>query len=141
MKLGMMFTDVASSLFQRPATEKYPYKRYETPERLRAILVWDAEKCTGCGLCAMDCPAKAINMIVIDKKAKRFVMEYHVDRCTFCAQCVHSCRQGGLSMSNDRWELAALDKGPFTIYFGDPEDVETVLAGLDSFDDEPPQEG
>jgi len=89
----------------------------------------------------MDCPAQAINMIVIDKKAKRFVMEYHVDRCIFCAQCVNSCRQEGLSLSNDDWELAAFDKGSFTIYFGDPEDVETVLAGLASPDDESPQEG
>ncbi len=77
----------------------------------------------------MDCPAQAIEMIVIDKKAKRFVMRYHVDRCTFCAQCVHSCRQGCLEMSNKVWELAALKTDAFTIYTGDEQDISLVLSG------------
>jgi len=137
MKLGTMFSDVASSLLQRPATERYPFKRYASPARLRALLVWNGETCTGCGLCAMDCPANAIQMHVIDKKAKRFVMAYHSDRCTFCAQCVHSCRQGALSMSNDTWELAGFKRESFMIYFGEPEDVQKILAGNTSSEELP----
>ncbi|MEA3438811.1 MAG: 4Fe-4S binding protein [Chloroflexota bacterium] len=129
MKIGTMISDITASLFKRPVTEKYPLVRYPVPERLRGHLRWDPEKCTGCGLCVMDCPANAIEMIVIDKKAKRFVMRYHVDRCTFCAQCVFSCRQGCLEMSNDTWELAALNKEPFNVFFGDKDDIECVLAG------------
>jgi formate hydrogenlyase subunit 6/NADH:ubiquinone oxidoreductase subunit I len=134
MKLATMLKDVSSSLFKAPVTEKYPFERREAPVRLRGLLHWQREKCTGCGLCAMDCPAAAIQMIVLDKKAKRFVLAYHADRCTFCAQCVHSCRQDCLAMSPMEWELAALGKEAFAIYYGDEADVQLVLAGSVSAD-------
>jgi formate hydrogenlyase subunit 6/NADH:ubiquinone oxidoreductase subunit I len=129
MKIGVMFGDVAKSLFRKPVTERYPFERSEAPQRFRGQLTWKPENCTGCGLCAMDCPAQAIEVIVIDKKAKRFVLRYHEDRCTFCAQCVHSCRQGSLEMSNEIWEMAALNKDTFTIYSGDEQDIALVLSG------------
>ncbi len=128
MKIATMISDISLSLFQRPVTEKYPQECYPAPERLRGHLRWDSQKCTGCGLCVMDCPAYAIEMIVIDKKNKRFVMRYQVDRCTFCAQCVFSCRQGCLEMSHDIWELAALNREAFGLYFGEKDDIEYVLA-------------
>ena len=74
------------------------------------------------------CPAKAIEMIVIYKKEKRFVLLYHVDRFIFCAQCVHSCMHDCLEMRFDVWELAALDKEHFTTLFGNEDDIEQVLA-------------
>jgi len=118
MRLGAMWRDVSASLFRRPATERYPFERREAPERLRGLLQLKLEKCTGCGLCAQDCPANAIEVTMIDKQAKRFTVTYHVDRCTFCAQCVHSCRHGCLAMSDSQWELAALSKEPFVIHYG-----------------------
>ena len=130
MKIGTMLGDVVISLFKPPVTEKYPFERRKTPERLRGQLLWDDENCTGCELCAKDCPANAISIIVLDKANKQFVMRYYVDRCTFCAQCVYSCRQGCLSMSGDRWELAALERAPFQVYYGDESNVERVLADV-----------
>ncbi len=126
--IGTMLSDVSSSLFKRPATESYPLTRSDAPERLRGLLQLELSSCTGCGLCSMDCPANAIHVTMIDRKARRFVMEYHVDRCAFCGQCTLSCRQGALSMSSDQWELAQLGKEPFLLRFGDPRDVEQVLA-------------
>ena len=137
VKIGIMFRDVTSSLFKRPATERYPYERQEAPQRLRGRLYWDPENCTGCGLCAKDCPARAIEIHILDRKEKRFVFEYHADRCTYCAQCVHSCRQGCLELSNDVWELANLTKDPFMFVFGEPNDVEQVLSGATAEDAEP----
>jgi formate hydrogenlyase subunit 6/NADH:ubiquinone oxidoreductase subunit I len=137
MKIGLMFKDVSQSLFKRPFTEKYPYVHYATPARLRGCLQWNSEGCTGCGLCAKDCPASAIEMNVLDRKAKRFVFTYHLDRCTFCAQCVVSCRQGCISMSSEDWELAALNREPFRIVYGDESDIEIVLAGAAQTEPEP----
>lgn len=127
-RIAAMLTDIIESLFKRPMTERYPFERYPTPARLRGKLMWNPEKCTGCALCNKDCPSNAIELIVIDKKAKRFVMEYHVDRCTYCAQCVQNCRFECLSMSPEQWELAALSKEPFTVYYGKDEDVQAILA-------------
>ena len=127
--IGTMFSDVSGSLFHRPATESYPHERTDAPQHLRGLLHLQLQSCTGCGLCAMDCPANAIQITMLDRKAKRFVMDYHIDRCTFCGQCTQSCRQGALSMSSDEWELAQLDKSSFLVHFGDPRDVEQALAG------------
>lgn len=113
MKPGTMLKDIATSLLRRPATERYPFVRRAAPDRLRGRLVWDPAACTGCGLCATDCPAHALEVFVLDRKAKRFELTYHVDRCTFCAQCVHSCRQGCLRLAADEWELAALTRDAF----------------------------
>ncbi len=115
MKFGSMLKDISQALVQQPATEQYPSVRRPVPERLRGRLVWNPATCTGCGLCATDCPAKAIELLVLDKKAKRFVMTYHIDRCTFCAQCVQSCRQGCLNMAANHWELAAFDRDDFLL--------------------------
>lgn len=126
IKVGSMLQDVLQSLVKPPATQRYPFTRPTTPPRLRGLLVWEGNECIGCTLCAKDCPAKALEVITLDKKAKRFVVRYHVDRCTFCAQCVESCRRGCLKMSDD-WELATFSKQAFELYYGKPEDVQTLL--------------
>lgn len=127
MKLGAMLGDVVKSLFKRPATEQYPVERKPEPERLRGKLFWDPAKCTGCQLCIKDCPSEAIELIVLDKVAKRFVMRYHVDRCVYCSQCVENCRLSCLGMSNEQWELASLNKEPFEVFYGRDEDVQFML--------------
>ncbi len=128
MKLGGMFADIWHALWRKPATEKYPFEKRAAPERLRGALYFNPEKCTGCGMCTRDCPADAIELVTLDKKNKRFVLRYHLDRCTFCAQCVETCSYDCLGMSNEQWELAARDKEPFTVYYGNAEDIQTFMA-------------
>ena len=128
MKIGTLFGDLARSLFARPATRRYPHERAAVPQQLRSALRWDPARCTGCSMCIRDCPADAIELITLDKASKRFVLRYHVDRCTFCGQCVQTCNFGCLELANDRWELAALGKEPFTVHYGDTDDIGNILA-------------
>ena len=128
MTIGSMFTDIVGSLFKKPATERYPFERNLNPERLRGKLVYDPSNCSGCQLCVKDCPADALELFVIDKAAKKFVLLYSIERCTFCGQCAESCRFKCLDMSSEMWELAALNKDHFTVYYGKPEDIQIVLA-------------
>ncbi len=127
MKIGSMLGDLLQSLFKRPVTQMYPFKKTPAPERLRGRLFWDPEKCVGCQLCIKDCPANAIELVVLDKVNKRFVMRYHADRCTYCAQCVITCRFKCMNMSNEVWEEASANKQPFEVYYGKDADVEFLL--------------
>jgi formate hydrogenlyase subunit 6/NADH:ubiquinone oxidoreductase subunit I len=127
MKIGTMLGDIVESFFKQPVTQTYPLNRFEPPQRHRGKLAWNPEKCTGCSLCAKDCPSNAIEMIVIDKAKKQFVLRYHVDRCTFCSQCVQNCRFKCMDMTNQEWELAALDRKLFTVYYGDETNIRSTV--------------
>jgi formate hydrogenlyase subunit 6/NADH:ubiquinone oxidoreductase subunit I len=128
MRLGLLLGDLLGSLVRAPATRAYPASRQAAPRRLRGPVVFDRLRCTGCRVCVMDCPASALELFTLDKASKRFVMDYHLDRCTFCAQCVESCKQHALGLSNTDWELAAPARSSLTRHYGEPEDVQQVLA-------------
>jgi formate hydrogenlyase subunit 6/NADH:ubiquinone oxidoreductase subunit I len=127
MPIGVMLSDILKSLFQKPITQRYPAERTDTPERLRGKLHWDPSKCSGCQLCIKDCPSNAIELIVLDRVNKRFVLKYYADRCTYCAQCVLNCRFKCLSMSDQQWELASRNQETFTVYYGKDEDIQFLL--------------
>ncbi|MBN1564705.1 MAG: 4Fe-4S dicluster domain-containing protein [Anaerolineae bacterium] len=129
MKLGGMWRDAIKALVQGPSTQKYPFERLKTPERFRSKLTWDLTNCTGCGLCMKDCPANAIEVVTLDRKAKRFVFRYRVDHCTFCGQCVESCNKNCLELPEDDWELATTNRQDFEVYYGNEADVQIVLDG------------
>jgi NADH:ubiquinone oxidoreductase subunit F (NADH-binding)/Pyruvate/2-oxoacid:ferredoxin oxidoreductase delta subunit len=46
----------------------------------------DPEKCTGCGLCALNCPVKAIEK----NQKKKFVID--VNKCIKCGKCFEVCK-------------------------------------------------
>ncbi len=130
MSLGTMLSDIYTSLFKHPVTQRYPFERLEAPAHFRGKVSWNPDTCNGCCLCTKDCPARALEVITIDKKNKQFVMRYHADRCTYCSQCVQTCRFKCLGMSDKQWELAALSKEPFTVYYGHDSNIEAALANL-----------
>jgi formate hydrogenlyase subunit 6/NADH:ubiquinone oxidoreductase subunit I len=127
MKIGALLGDVIRSLFKPAATIQYPAAPAVTPERLRGKLIWDYRRCNGCNLCVKDCPADAIKLLIMDRKEKRFVMEYDENRCIYCGQCVESCRFQALRMSSTVWELAALKQEAFKVYYGRYDDIRKLL--------------
>jgi NAD(P)H-quinone oxidoreductase subunit I len=127
MILAALFWDAVRALFQQPVTQRYPSERRPPPPRLRGALHWQPEKCSGCCLCVRDCPSNAIELITLDKAAKRFVLRYDLGRCTYCAQCVQSCRFNCIGMAADQWELAARSQAPFTIEYGNEADVQALM--------------
>ena len=128
MRIGAMLGDITRGLFSRPFTQLYPFERQPEPERLRGKLVFKAETCTGCKICSRDCPAEALEVVVIDKKAKRFALRFYVDRCTFCAQCKVSCKFDSIELASADWELAGLERCAFAECYGRPEDVAAAAA-------------
>ena len=122
MRIGSMLSDIMRSLVRRPFTERYPFVTRPSPERTRGRLEWDAGKCTGCMLCAKDCPADAIRVTVVDRAARKFTFAYRTDRCIYCSQCVVSCKPGALSMSSERWHLSSTSKEAFSVLYDDHEE-------------------
>ena len=130
MTIGSMLGDIVKSLVTKPDTMKYPADKKSPPMGLRGALVWNAENCTGCRLCIVDCPSSAFELYTIDKSKKKFVMRYNVGKCIFCAQCMRSCKFDCFEVTNTRWELASMSKEKFEIYYGDQKDIQSVIEGL-----------
>ncbi|HLO28320.1 MAG TPA: 4Fe-4S binding protein [Anaerolineales bacterium] len=129
MTIGTMFTDIVQSFFTKHDTQLYPAERIAPPERYRGSLFYNPSLCTGCSLCVKDCPSNAIELVILDREAKKYVMKYHMDRCIYCGQCVVNCKPKCLGMSNEDWEHAALDKN-FMVYYGKDKDIATYLENI-----------
>ena len=129
MRIGTMLRDILDSFFKNPATQMYPVEKIAPPERYRGALIYNSRICTGCSLCVKDCPSNAIELAILDRAAKRYVLKYHMDRCVYCGQCVVNCKPKCMGMSHEDWEHAVLKKD-FTVYYGQDEDVAQFLENL-----------
>ncbi len=127
MRLIGMLQDVVKSLFVKPSTQNYPYKKRAVPARYHGRLEYDATKCTGCMMCVRDCPAETIKIEIVDRKAKQFFMTYNIGECVYCKQCVYNCRFDALHMTNQMWESASDTKEGFQLYFGKQEYIDAFL--------------
>lgn len=73
-------------------------------------------KCTGCGICEMNCPNGTIEVLTImnvgDDGKKKRALDKHIYRlgmCTFCALCVKTCPSQALAFSQE-FEHAVFDR-------------------------------
>ncbi len=90
--------EVIKNFFSKPSTIEYPRKAEIPVEKdFRGEFYADLKKCTGCTLCALECPAKAIEM----KKLPENIKLKHNPRglypvvnymtCVYCYRCVRVC--------------------------------------------------
>jgi NADH-quinone oxidoreductase subunit I len=96
-------TVTLKTLFRHPTVSQYPEQRLHTSRRIRGNeLVWDRQKCTGCGTCAKTCPQGVIEIVTSTNlvENKYAVEKYQVDTgyCIQCGLCVEACPYEALFM-------------------------------------------
>jgi NADH-quinone oxidoreductase subunit I len=109
---------VTGSYFIRPSTietQKYPENRktLKMTERFKGEVIMphnekNEHKCTGCGICELNCPNGSIEIIsqtivTEDGKKKRAIDKhiYRLSMCTFCSLCVKSCPSNALAFGQE----------------------------------------
>lgn len=77
IELTPMLREVFSQIFRKPATQKYPEVKPKVPDGFRGRQMFNIDLCISCGLCARDCPTKAIEMVDVEGKKNRcFILTF-----------------------------------------------------------------
>jgi formate hydrogenlyase subunit 6/NADH:ubiquinone oxidoreductase subunit I len=95
-----LFGEILGNLKRRPATIDVPFEKIEVEEIYRGLEFLDIDKCIGCGACALDCPAAAIEMVEF-KEVNRKLPVFIIGRCVFCAQCEDTCPYEAIKMTRE----------------------------------------
>ena len=114
---------ILKHMFKKPVTIEYPEVKPELNENFRGKHVYDAQKCTKCGICVNVCPADAIILEKYkDESGKICLKSYSVDynKCIFCGNCGFYCPTGAVSMGKD-FELATDDRNSLLLNLYDEE--------------------
>lgn len=110
-------------LFKRPITILYPEHKRKLPVRSRGrhyLTKWNdgKERCVGCELCAIVCPAQTIYVKPAENDpdnphshGERYASDFQINmlRCIFCGYCEEACPTGAIVLGND-YELSGVTR-------------------------------
>lgn len=110
-------------MFKKPVTLRYPEEKRKLPARSRGrhyLTKWSdgAERCVGCELCAIVCPAQAIYVKPAQNDpehphshGERYASDFQINmlRCIYCGLCEEACPTGAIILSNE-YELSATSR-------------------------------
>lgn len=105
--------------FKAPVTLRYPEEKRLLPTRFRGrhyLTKWEdgLERCVGCELCAIVCPAQAIYVKPAENEpgdvhshGERYAKDFQINmiRCIYCGYCEEACPTGAIILSNE-YELS-----------------------------------
>ena len=108
-------------------TQKYPENRgtLKMTDRFKGEIIMphddnNQHRCTGCGICEMNCPNGSIEVLTNrvpneDGKMVRVIDKhvYHLSMCTFCGLCVKTCPSDALAFGQ-KFEHAVFDRHKLT---------------------------
>ncbi len=114
-------------------TEQYPENRatLKMTDRFKGEVIMphdenNQHRCTGCGVCEMNCPNGSIEIItkrVPDENGKmvRVIDKhiYHLSMCTFCELCIKTCPSDALAWGQD-FEHAVFTRSRLTKVLNKP---------------------
>ena len=114
-------------------TQQYPENRDKLVmfERFRGEVIMphnenNEHKCTGCGICEINCPNGSIEVIsksiVTDEGKKKRIIDqhiYHLSMCTFCNLCIKSCPSDAIVMGQ-KFEHAYWNRTSMTKVLNNP---------------------
>lgn len=114
-------------------TQQYPENRDKLVmfDRFRGEVTMphnenNEHKCTGCGICEINCPNGSIEVISMtivgeDGKKKRAIDKhiYHLSMCSLCNLCIKNCPTGAIQMGQ-RFEHAVWDRTKLTKVLNQP---------------------
>jgi len=62
----------------------------------------DVEKCTGCGVCSINCPTKAIE---ITRKGRKILHRVYSGKCIACGRCQEVCPEEAIRLSKKMGQI------------------------------------
>ncbi|MCE5243469.1 MAG: 4Fe-4S dicluster domain-containing protein [Syntrophobacteraceae bacterium] len=91
--MPLMLPTILKNLFGGPATRLYPIEVREPFEKARGHISFDDEKCALCSVCALKCPAAAIEI-----SKEKGELTFHPARCIVCEVCVEACTTSAIAL-------------------------------------------
>ncbi len=97
------------AFFSKPVTVMYPYRKMEVGPRGQGLIRLRMKelgkkpvfKCTGCGICAKNCPQHCITVEKMKEEKQPEVYRVDYGICIFCRICIDTCPFNALEQTQE----------------------------------------